>query len=332
MNNKIKVRRYQEGDAKFLSQIYYTTIHTINAKDYTKEQRNAWAPRSALETDGWEKKWLNLPPFVALIDNKIVGFAEFESNGHIDCFYVHHEFQGCGIGSLLMREIEKEANDKALPRIYAEVSITARPFFEAKGFNVVKQQTVTIRGVELTNFIMEKYYQEAAFKPRFLSANDIPLIVEAFNSIDWNKPASLFEQYLEEAETGQRLIWVIFVNNQFTGYITLKWNSLYQLFKDKNIPEIMDLNVLPSFRLRGIGSMLLATAEKEAATKSKIVGIGVGLYAGEDGGYGAAQRLYVKRGYIPDGKGVTYNYQYTVPGNKYPLDDDMVLWFTKNLK
>jgi hypothetical protein len=77
--------------------------------------------------------------------------------------------------------------------------------------------------------------------------------------------------------------------------------------------------------------MLLDIAEKEAATKSEVVGIGVGLYAGEDGGYGSAQRLYVKRGYIPDGKGVTYNYQHTIPGNSYPLDDDLVLWFTKKL-
>jgi hypothetical protein len=86
----------------------------------------------------------------------------------------------------------------------------------------------------------------------------------------------------------------------------------------------MDLNVMPDFRKRGIGSLLLDTAEKEAATKSEVVGIGVRLYAGEDGGYGAAQRLYVKRGYIPDGKGVTYNYQPTIPGNSYPLDNDYV--------
>ncbi len=63
-----------------------------------------------------------------------------------------------------------------------------------------------------------------------------------------------------------------------------------------------------------------------------MVGIGVGLYAGEDGGYGAAQRLYVKRGYIPDGKGVTYNYHPTTPGNNYSLDDDLILWFTKKLR
>ena len=120
--------------------------------------------------------------------------------------------------------------------------------------------------------------------------------------------------------------------DEFAGYVTLKWQSQYPSFKEQRILEIMDLNVLPGFRKMGVGSLLLDTAEKEAATRNKVVGIGVGLYAGEDGGYGAAQRLYVKRGYNPDGKGVTYNYQPTIPGNSYPLDDDLVLWFTKKLR
>lgn len=81
----------------------------------------------------------------------------------------------------------------------------------------------------------------------------------------------------------------------------------------------------------GIASLLLDTAEKIVLTKSQIIGIGVGLYAGEDGGYGAAQRLYIKRCYIPDGKSVTYNYESTILGNSYPLDDDLMLWFTKKL-
>ena len=85
-----------------------------------------------------------------------MGFAEFEPNGHIDCFYVHHEFQGSGIGSALIHEIEKEAVYKSISRVYAEVSITARPFFEAKEFQVTKQQTVQIRGVELINCIPPK--------------------------------------------------------------------------------------------------------------------------------------------------------------------------------
>lgn len=164
---------------------------------------------------------------------------------------------------------------------------------------------------------------------RPLLKQDIASIVSAFNKIGWNKPASLFERYLKEADFGKRLVWVAYTGDQFTGYITLNWSSQYSNFKEKGIPEIMDLNVLPMFRKMGIGSLLLDVAEKEALSQSKIVGIGVGLYAGEDGGYGAAQRLYVKRGYVPDGKGVTYNYQPTIPGNSYRLDDDLVLWFTK---
>lgn len=114
---------------------------------------------------------------------------------------------------------------------------------------------------------------------KFLSANDFPIITDAFNVIGWNKPITLFEQYLEEANSGSRLILVAFIDNKFAGYITLKWQSLYQSFKNQNIPEIIDLNVLPAFRKRGVGSMLLNIAEKEAATKNNIVGLGVGLYA-----------------------------------------------------
>lgn len=127
------------------------------------------------------------------------------------------------------------------------------------------------------------------------------------------------------------MVWVAYVQDEFAGYVTLKWRSSYPFFKEQNIPEIMDLNVLPSFKKMGIGSMLLDIAEKEAATKSEVVGIGVGLYAGADGGYGAAQKLYVKRGYIPDGQGVTYNYEPTIPVDNYPLNDELVLWFTKNV-
>ncbi len=157
-------------------------------------------------------------------------------------------------------------------------------------------------------------------------------ISEAFNQIGWNKSPSLFEGYLKEQEAGERLVWVAHVHDEFAGYVSLKWQSGYPSFQEQNIPEVMDLNVLPAFRKMGIGSLLLDAAEKEALTKSQIIGIGVGLYAGEDGGYGSAQRLYVKRGYIPDGKGVTYNYEPTIPGNSYPLDDDLVLWFTKRLR
>lgn len=156
MNNKITIKSYIEADAAFLAAIYFHTIHKINAKDYSPEQLDAWAPRSSLETEGWMRKWKKLRPIVAVFDGKIVGFAELEENGHIDCFYCHHEYQGHGVGSALMREIEDRARKNKLNKLFAEVSITAKPFFEAKGFTIKKQQSVIIRGAELANFLMEK--------------------------------------------------------------------------------------------------------------------------------------------------------------------------------
>lgn len=140
ITGNIKIKKYQEKDAKAIVQIYYDAIYEVCCKDYTRDQIQAWAPESCLDPNsGWIEKWKKLPPLVAVIDNKIVGFAEFENNGYIDCFYVHHQFQNRNIGSKLLEEIEKIAKQKNLSEIYAEVSITAKPFFEKKGFKILKE-------------------------------------------------------------------------------------------------------------------------------------------------------------------------------------------------
>ena len=175
-------------------------------------------------------------------------------------------------------------------------------------------------------------YDDKNILIRKLKESDIPIIIDAFAKDNWPKPATIFETYFNEQQNAERLVWVAYFDNQFTGYVTLKWQSQYEPFAKAHVPEIMDLNVLPTFRKKGIGSKLLETAEKEAYTKTNVVGIGVGLYGGADGGYGAAQKLYVNRGYIPDGNGVTYNYQHATPGEKFPLDDNLILWFRKKLK
>lgn len=158
-----------------------------------------------------------------------------------------------------------------------------------------------------------------------LVSDHIPVIVEAFARLGWNKPASVFEHYLAEQNKGIRKVWLAFKGDEFAGYVTLKWNSDYPPFKSESIPEINDLNVLPQFRARGIGANLLELAETEAQTRSKLIGIGVGLYAD----YGRAQIMYVKRGYVPDGRGVTYRNQAVSPGASVVIDDDLILWFER---
>ncbi len=101
----------------------------------------------------------DMNPFVAEIDGKIVGFADIQDDGYIDHFFCHNEFQGQGVGTMLMEclKIKIKSKEKSISRIYSHVSITAKPFFEKFGFNVVKQQSMKIGDQALPNCIMEKF-------------------------------------------------------------------------------------------------------------------------------------------------------------------------------
>jgi putative acetyltransferase len=156
MKAEISIRDYQPEDVQALAKIFYNTIHKINIQHYTEEQVDVWAPITSLETEGWAKKFPRTKPIVATVGDEIVGFAEFEPNGHIDCFYCHHEWIGKKVGSALMKEILQRAKDNHIRLIFSEVSITAKPFFEKWGFRVVTKQTIVRKDVELTNFKMER--------------------------------------------------------------------------------------------------------------------------------------------------------------------------------
>ena len=156
---------------------------------------------------------------------------------------------------------------------------------------------------------------------------DAEVISAAFARLGWQKPASQYQRYVAEERSGSRLTFLATSAGEFVGYVTLLWQSAYAAFAEQGIPEISDLNVLPAFRRQGIASMLLETAEAAAARRSFVVGLGVGL--GAD--YGAAQRIYVRRGYVPDGRGVMYNNEPVEPGATVRIDDDATLMLTRKL-
>lgn len=152
----ITIRNYKESDTKALWNIHFNTIRNINIRDYSQAQVEAWAP-DVFDNSIWLKRMKGLNPFVAVIDNVIVGYTDLQSNGLIDHFFCHHEYQGQGVGKALMNHILRVGNQREVKRFYSEVSITARPFYEHFGFNVVQKQDVEIRGKKLRNFVMEKF-------------------------------------------------------------------------------------------------------------------------------------------------------------------------------
>jgi GNAT superfamily N-acetyltransferase len=168
---------------------------------------------------------------------------------------------------------------------------------------------------------------EVTIQIRSLNAHDPLIMSAAFREIGWNKPEAQYQRYLEEQTAEGRTCLVATVEGQFAGYVTVNWRPTYPGFADLKIPEIQDLNVLPHFRRRGIASRLLDHSEAQAASRSIVVGIGVGLHPG----YNDALRLYVRRGYIPDGRGTTYRDDYVEEGTQVVLDDDLLIHLTKQL-
>lgn len=106
------------------------------------------------------------------------------------------------------------------------------------------------------------------------------------------------------------------------------YRSEYPYFAENNIPEIQNFDVIPPFRKRGVGSVLIEALEKDAFTISNTIGIGFGLYAD----YGTAQRMYIKRGFIPDGRGIMYDNKPVEPGAHVCVDDDLCLYLIKTIE
>ncbi|PQO44439.1 GNAT family N-acetyltransferase [Blastopirellula marina] len=151
----IEVRRAKPEEYLSLWSLFHDTIHQVNALDYSLEQIAVWAP-DEIEMLHWIARMEGINPLVAVAGRQVVGFTDLQSDGLVDMFFVHHQWQGQGIGKRLFAAIEEEADRLGLSELHSHVSITARPFFESRGFVVVKQQEVEIRGVSLTNFVMRK--------------------------------------------------------------------------------------------------------------------------------------------------------------------------------
>lgn len=288
--------------------------------------------------------------WVILVDGQIVGFADagpirpeaytahnfFSSQrkplGEIYAIYLLEQHKGKGGGKALFDKCRIWLSQKGFESFVIWIlknNRRARQFYESQQGEIIGKKTITIGNAEYEEIC---YFFNSSTPPvsldfRKLSKKDIPSIVSAFSQIGWDKPASLYENYLKEQESKQRYVWVAYKENAFAGYVTLKQDSKYPFFKTSHIPEIADLNVLPEFRREGIATTLLDLAEAKAQKTSSRVGIGVGLFSD----YGNAQRLYIKRGYIPDGHGVTYDGHQVVFGEKVCVNDAFILWLIKKL-
>ena len=146
------IREYESADCERILSLYYDTVHTVNAPDYTKEQLDAWAD-GAPDAAEWDRTLSVHFSLVAEENCDIVGFGDIDGTGYLDRLYVHQDHQRRGIATALCDRLESAFKAETI-RVHS--SITAKPFFTARGYSVVKKQLVIRKGIKLTNFVMEK--------------------------------------------------------------------------------------------------------------------------------------------------------------------------------
>ena len=151
----MNTRMYRSEECKEVIELFYNTVHSVNAKDYNKEQLDVWAPKN-IDIFEWDKSLSKHYSVVIEEDSIIIGFGDFDINGYLDRLFVHKDYQGIGVATIIVSEIEKYARENRIDIITTYSSITAKPFFEKQGYRVIKEQVVKRQGEILVNFLMEK--------------------------------------------------------------------------------------------------------------------------------------------------------------------------------
>lgn len=171
------------------------------------------------------------------------------------------------------------------------------------------------------------YFSSENLVIRSMNELDIQTIVDEFKNQGWNRDKESLVKYYKQQEGKERYVLIAELDGSVAGYLTLIQETLEGPFANKGIPEVVDFNVFIKYQRIGIGNKLMDTVENLARKHSDKISLAVGLHYG----YGTAQRMYVKRGYIPDGSGVWY--QNKQLEQYYPCinDDDLVLYMIKLL-
>lgn len=148
----MQLRPYESADCEALATLFYETVHTVNVRDYSPAQLDAWAS-GTVDLAEWDKSFLEHISIVAIEGEQIVGFGDMRPDGYLDRLYVHRDHQRQGIATAIC-----DALERAVPaeHFITHASLTARPFFESRGYQAIKKQRVLRSGIALTNFVMEK--------------------------------------------------------------------------------------------------------------------------------------------------------------------------------
>lgn len=153
----MSVRRYEPGEAGQLVALFHETVRSVNARDYTPGQIEAWVG-GEVDLQAWDKRFQDSRTLIAQTEQGlIIGFANIDDNGYLDMLYVHRDHQHEGVATTLCDALERYAASRGVNKVVTHASLTARSFFEQRGYTTVREQCVERLGVTLPNVVMDKW-------------------------------------------------------------------------------------------------------------------------------------------------------------------------------
>ena len=296
----MELRKYHPRDCAEMARLFYDTVHTVNAADYTKEQLDAWAD-GQVDLKKWNASFLEHDTLVAVEGETIVGFGDMDSTGYLDRLYVHKDHQKKGIATAICDRLvrahrkraafrtetdgnaQQEEGERAELTFTTHASITARPFFEKRGYVVKKEQQVERRakreaesraacpGILLTNFVMERTEDLELILLTKEKENELKacaqILMESFAHA-WNTEKEAEETLRETLESG--ILIAVRRKKKVAGFVGAHPEYPFGW-------ELHPLAVAPGARGMGLGSLLVARIEREAARAGALV-----MYLGTD--------------------------------------------------
>lgn len=340
----MEYRLAKTEDAKEIYEIVQDTIKRVYPKYYLPEIVNMFCDFHNQENINEDIQKRNV--YVLLEDHKIIGTGTVKEN-YITRVYVLPAFQGKGYGTFIMDRLETEIG-KQHDRVEIDASLPACKLYYNRGYQTINHGALECaNGVILVYEIMEKkireerntetyregngsriYYNDGKILIRDMLKSDAQIITDEEIAQGWDASIDKYEMRLRHQMEGKSISIVAEYQGNIAGYINVYPNSECDVFANRGYSEIVDFGVLVKYRRHGIGSRLMDIAEQLASEYSDIVYLGVGMHSG----YGSAQRMYIKRGYIPDGTGVWYGDKVCKPYADCCNNDDLVLYLSKRLR
>ncbi len=152
---RIKFRQAKCDDLEEMQELFVGTVKNTCRNDYNENQINAWIT-SVKNKEKWQSILANQHVLIAEIDEKIIGFGSLKNGNYIDVLYIHKNFIRKGIATLIFKKLKEKSLKFGFDRLTADVSKTARPFFENKGFQVIRENKNKINGVNIINYHMRQ--------------------------------------------------------------------------------------------------------------------------------------------------------------------------------